>query len=214
MDTARAASPVWSRGLLAAHDAITASVFLWLWIAPLSLGPDGVAQAMLVMLVEFILIHASAFLGGIAFSTTRSRASRLRSLALVALAYLLFVAAWAWVFRAWWPFLAFGWLLAGKLGVALDRRRPAPERHARMQADWALTTVLYLGGIFATAIAALPRLGLTPAVQARLELPGSGLWVDEPHRVIAFGALYFGLLAWAKWRGWRLPAGNRPGATG
>lgn len=214
MDTARAALPVWSRGLRATPDAITASVFLWLWIAPLSLGPDGVAQAMLVMLVEFILIHASAFLGNVAFSDTRSHAAKIKALLLIGLAYLLFVAAWAWSFNAWWPFLAFGWLLLGKLGVALETRRGREERYARMQLDWSMTSMVYLLGVFATVMLPVPRLGLTPAVQARLELPGSGLWVDEPHRVIAFGALYFGLLAWAKWAGWRLPAGNRPAATG
>jgi hypothetical protein len=43
---------------------------------------------------------------------------------------------------------------------------------------------------------------------AQLGLPRSGLWVDEPHRVIAFGAIYFGLSAWSKWRDWRVGAGH------
>lgn len=42
---------------------------------------------------------------------------------------------------------------------------------------------------------ALPELGVTAGVQVELALPGSGLWIDEPQRVLAFGALYFGLTA-------------------
>ena len=41
----------------------------------------------------------------------------------------------------------------------------------------------------------LPRLGLTPEVVARLALPGSGQWVEQPHRVLAFGFLYFAATA-------------------
>ena len=39
---------------------------------------------------------------------------------------------------------------------------------------------------------------------SQLGLTGSGEWVDKPHTVVAFGALYFGVLAWSKWRDWRL----------
>ncbi|TPW15194.1 MAG: hypothetical protein FD129_941, partial [bacterium] len=34
-------------------------------------------------------------------------------------------------------------------------------------------------------------LGLTPAVHSRLGLEGGGIWIDEPHRVLAFGVAYF-----------------------
>ncbi|MCC6506017.1 MAG: hypothetical protein IT475_11290, partial [Aquimonas sp.] len=44
----------------------------------------------------------------------------------------------------------------------------------------------------------------TEAIQPQLGLTGSGLWVEHPQTVVVSGALYFGLLAWAKWKGWQL----------
>ena len=49
-----------SRAALALPDAVSASVFLLLWIAPFALGPDGVRNALLMMLVEFLLIQGFA----------------------------------------------------------------------------------------------------------------------------------------------------------
>jgi hypothetical protein len=59
---------------------------------------------------------------------------------------------------------------------------------------------LYVLGVFVTVILPLPRLGITPEVVAQLGIPGSGLWVERPHTVIAFGLLYFGALAAVKAR--------------
>lgn len=44
---------------------------------------------------------------------------------------------------------------------------------------------------FFTTLVPMPALGITPEVVAGQHLPGSGLWVDQPQRVIAFGFLYF-----------------------
>lgn len=201
--------PPAARLLAALPDSITAVVFLSLWIAPLWLGADGVRNAMLVMLVEFVLVHASVFLGS-AVLGTESTARRLATLLGFTLFYGLFVAAFAFAFKAWWPFAAFAWLLVGKIAIALDRSRSAPERLRRMQSEQGLATITYLGGVFATTLLPLPRLGLGAEVVPQLGLPGGGLWVDRPHTVIAFGVFYFGLLAWSKWRGWSLPAARPP----
>lgn len=195
--------------LAALPDAITSAVFLSLWIAPLWLGADGVRNAMLVMLVEFVLVHASMFLGS-AIVSADSTSRRLTAMLGFTLFYGLFIAAFAFAFAAWWPFVAFAWLLLGKLTIAVDRSRSAPQRLRRMQSEQVLATVAYLVGVFATTLLPLPRLGIDADVVARLGLPGGGLWVDRPHTVIAFGTLYFGLLAWSKWRDWALPMGKPP----
>ena len=47
----------------------------------------------------------------------------------------------------------------------------------------------------------LPRLGIDAALAQSIALPGSsGLWVEQPHRVVAFGLLYFAATAALKWR--------------
>ena len=57
---------------------------------------------------------------------------------------------------------------------------------------WKISIVAYVMLAFTTSLVpGLPRLGITAEVVAGLDLPGSGLWIDEPHRAMAFGALYF-----------------------
>src|SRR5690606_12568989 len=106
--------PRFERALAALPDAVTASAFLALWLHPLAFGASGVRNGMLVMLVEFILIHSSAFLTAIAFAEGTPRAKRLAMLAGAGLLYLVFIGAFSLAFHAWWPFFAFGWLLLGK----------------------------------------------------------------------------------------------------
>ena len=177
-------------------DAVTAVFFLAVWIAPMTFGEGGVRNAMLIMLVEFVLIHATGGLGASVFREDLTRARRLMIILGTSVFYVLFVSAFALIFKAWWPFLAFAWLLVGKLAIAFDPRRTSNERRVAMQQRWGTTVVVYLLGVFATVVLPLPRLGISAAVVPQLGLTGSGLWVEQPHTVIAFGALYFGVLAW------------------
>ena len=62
--------------LAAVPDAITAAVLLSLWMAPLWLGPRAVSNALLTMLVEFVLVHAAGMLGGLLESRAHSAGRR------------------------------------------------------------------------------------------------------------------------------------------
>ena len=126
-----------------------------------------------------------------------------------ALFYLIFVSAWAWSIREYWPFLAFGWLLVGKLAVVFERRGDVEREHVARSA-WAVSGIAYLPGAFVSVLIPLPRFGLDATVVAKVDLAGAGLWIDEPHRVMAFGFLYFGVLALTKWRGTLLPVSVLP----
>lgn len=187
------------RVLAVLPDAVSAGAFACLWMFPLAFGTSGVRNGMLVMLVEFILIHSTAFLGAAAFAESASRLRRVGLLVGFGALYLGFIAAFSFAFDAWWPFLAFGWLLLGKLRIVFDARDRNGDGKGGVHAMWAISALAYLASVFATAFLPLPRLGLGAAVLPQLQLPGSGLWVEQPHRVIAAGALYFGLLAWGKW---------------
>lgn len=187
------------RLLAVVPDVVSALAFAGLWLSPLAFGRSGVRNAMLVMLVEFVLIHASAFLGATAFAEGATKLRRVAMIGGFGLVYLGFIAAFASAFDAAWPFIAFGWLLLGKLRVIFGRGGPHVASGG-FAAMWALSALAYLAAVFATSFLPLPRLGLGEAVRPLLDLPGSGLWIDQPHRVVAAGMLYFGLLAWAKWR--------------
>ena len=198
--------PAATRLLRALPDVISAGFFLAVWFAPRAMGLDTVKTGLLIMLVEFLLVHASGFLGHAVYAEGVSASNKLRTLAGFALFYGLFIGAWAFAFSSWLPVVLFAWLLVGKATVALARSRPTAEHVERVRSDWALAAMAYLGGVFATVILPVPQFGITSSVRADLDLPGSGHWISHPESVIAFGALYFGFMAYAKWRDWVLPA--------
>lgn len=193
------------RGLSALPDAITAAGFLLLWCFPLAFGPDAVRNGILLALVEFVTIHASVMLGHFAFSAEPARTRKAASLAIFGGFYTLFVGGFALAFRAWWPVFGFGWLLAAKFAAVFASPADNAHRLKELRATWGVSVLIYLGAVFLTSMFPVPRLGISAAVRGQLDLPGSGLWIEEPHRLIAFGVLYFGLLSWSRWRGWKLP---------
>lgn len=195
-----------SRLAVALPDALTAAFFISVWLAPFALSDKAVRSAMLIMLVEFILIHATAFLTAFALQAGLPRVKRVLAIAAFGLFYSLFIALFVMIFQERWPILVFAWLLLAKLAGALAPQPPDAVQLGRQQSAWALSVLLYILGVLATVLLPLPRLGMTETAQAQFALPGSGLWIEQPHRVIAFGAFYFGVLAWSKLAGWRGPA--------
>ncbi|MCB1560394.1 MAG: hypothetical protein KDI75_04795, partial [Xanthomonadales bacterium] len=87
----------------------------------------------------------------------------------------MFIAAWASTFKAWWPFLAFGWLLLAKLSAAIQPGQAPVERMRRMQSCWVLGAMAYLAGVFLTLFIPVPRFGITASVVSQLDLPGGGI---------------------------------------
>lgn len=199
-----------SRLLSALPDAGMAAFFGLLWIAPTVLAPGAIKTGMLIMLVEFILIHASALLGSMLLGEKASTRQKLGVMLGLGALYLLFIAAFALAFQQWWPIVAFVWLMLGKASLAFDRGLPNAERQHRLQATWAASCLFYIVGVFLTVFLPVPRLGITHAVVSAAQLPGSGLWVDRPQTVIAFGFVYFAALAWIKSLDWRLPTLPKP----
>jgi hypothetical protein len=184
----------------AAPDAVTALVFAAAWVAPLHWGRDLVGNLMLVMMLEFLVVHSGGFIGMAVVNPEVGR--RAKTLAVLGFGafYMLFALAFALAFHRLWAVWAFTWLLGSKLAtVWLSPAAPTREVE-RQKSLWGLSVALYVLGVFVTVILPLPRLGITPEVVAQLGIPGSGLWVERPHTVIAFGLLYFGALAAVKAR--------------
>jgi hypothetical protein len=175
-------------------DAITAGIFLYAWIAPLAWRQTLVAELMLVMLVEFILIHAAPFLGNIMLASGMPVKHRLRVFAGFTLLYGLFIGSFALGFRSWWPVVAFIWLTAAKLVPIATDMRHTRRQQQRMRGYWGVSALFYLLAVFATVFIPFPELGITRH-GAAYGIPGSGHWVSHPNSVIAAGFLYFGLLA-------------------
>lgn len=180
-------------------DICTALAFLLVWASPLRFGPFSVKTAMLTMLLEFFLIHATGFFTAFVNTPGASRTKRIGSLLGLSVFYVLMIGAFSWSFGAWWPLLGFAWLLVGK--ILWVRAHPVVDADDTMfwqMAAWAGSVVAYLFACFATIIPDIPRWGMTEAIQPRFGLTGGGVWVDEPHRVVAFGVVYFTALAVGK----------------
>lgn len=194
-------------------DLITAGFFLWVWLDPTGWRRDLVAQGMLVMLVEFILIHSAPFLGNAVTAYDKPLLVRLYGVGGMGLFYLLFVGAYAWVFKSWWVVIAFLWLLGAKFAAILFGRRLDEEGKTRQQGLWALSILWYLLAVFATLFLPMPEFSVT-AHGHDYGIPGSGEWVSHPHIVMAAGFLYFSLLGFSKLKGWDYAMGRQAARQG
>lgn len=171
-------------------DFAIGAAFLATWMSPAP-GREGMlGTLMLVMMLEFINVHSSAFMGNVMIGAVAPGRKASALLGLGAF-YTLFVGGFALVFKQWWPLWSFwGLTLNRLLGVILGQA-PAGEEAAFMRRTWAATVLFYLVFTFATTLLPVPRLGVTSEVVDRAALPGTGLWIDQPWRVLAFGFLYF-----------------------
>jgi hypothetical protein len=207
----RNAAPVIPRVFAALPDALTSAVFLVGWIAPDVVGAPRLKNLMLTMLIEFIVMHSSAFYAVILGMDDLSRLKR--SLFLIGLSafYLMFVLGFSLGFDSTWPIWAFGWLFLSRFWHLWVTPTQDGADGSRLMTSWLVSAMAYLAGAFLTILLPLPRLGITPEVIAAMQLSPktSGLWVEQPWVVLAFGGFYFGVLAWSKYRAFALPALQR-----
>lgn len=176
-------------GIFAAlPDGVTASSFVLIWASPLVFGSLSVKTAMLTMLIEFFLVHATGFFTVLGGDGEASRLQRIAKLLGLSVFYVLMISAIAWSFQAWWLLLAFGWLLVGKVVWVIQNPKPNYGFTNRQIWAWAGSVVLFLAAMFLTTFADIPRWGIII-----YDPEEGGLWGAEPQRVVAFGAVYFGL---------------------
>jgi len=176
----------------AVPDLALGLVYLVTWIAPAALSPGMFSTLTLIMLLEFIIIHSAGFMGTLMISPAPPRAKLMGMLGLGAM-YTLFVGAFSASFHTAWPLVSFWALMINRMSGVLLKQAPEGEERLFMQRSWAVTTMLYLFGAFLTMMPWLPRFGLTLQFAAHIHMPSSvsGAWVSEPHRLVAFGFLYF-----------------------
>ena len=187
--------PGLARGWIAAlPDFALGLTFLAAWLAPATMPAGSVKHLLLVMLLEFIIIHSSAFLGSVAIRGG-PRGPRIMGIATLGLFYSIFAGAFSLAFHSWWPILSFWGLMLNRMLGVLIGQAPGEQQKAFIQRTWAASALFYLLGCFITILLPLPALGLTPGVVASLHLPGSGAWISQPHRAMAFGFLYFTAIA-------------------
>ena len=185
-----------------------AGFFATAWLAPSAFGTNVFARCAQIMLMEFIIIHSSAFLG-IAMTSPSRRIMRVLSVVGLGLLYSLFVGAFALEFQNVWLLVSFWILLLNRtLSIILG---PTPNEGDLdfIMVGWATAFVCYLRYIFLTSLANIPRLGITAAAVATQPIPTGGIWADAPWRVTAFGTLYYSTMGIADLLGLGMPSENR-----
>ena len=184
-------NPLPTRIITALPDLAIAAVFLITWIAPRTLGDRMVAYLMLVMLLEFIIVHSSGFMGSVMLNNPLSARAKIKSLLGFGAFYGIFALGFSLGFQAWWPLWTIILMTLNRMMIVLLGSVPDQQERAYIQRGWAVSALCYI--VFATLTVFLPiaRFGITRAEVVAQDLPGSGLWVEQPHRVIAFGFLYF-----------------------
>ncbi|HEY5609981.1 MAG TPA: hypothetical protein VIL97_02140 [Thermoanaerobaculia bacterium] len=181
--------------LSALPDFAMAAVYLITWIDPNALGDDRMVKHLVsVVLLEFIIIHSSAFMGTAAISGL-SRWKKVQAILGLSVLYSIFAGAFSLAFKSWWPITAFWALTLNRLLPVLLGVVPSDRQKALIQAGWAGSACMYLIFIFLTILVPSPQFGITPAVVEAQDLTAGsddpGIWQTEPHRAIAFGFLYF-----------------------
>ncbi len=169
-------------------------LYLMTWIFPLALERKMVSHLVLVLIMEFIILHSSAFMG-INIISNAKRSTKSWRLIGLGLFYTIFVGGFSLAFGVWWPIVAFwGLTLNRVMGIFLNQPPTGAER-VTVMASWAVGTVFFLGSAVVSGVVPLPRLGITDKVIALQESQASGSWVEEPQTAMAFGFLYFTLMS-------------------
>lgn len=170
-----------------------AAVFLITWIWPHAIQPDMVTRLAFLMLIEFIVLHATAFL---AFAGASDPSIRFRAIVVGGLlaVYGVFGIGFSFAYGDPWPLMALLITLAPRISMAVFQQTDL-QGFARGMAQWTVMTAMYLIGAVATLLAPIPRLGITREVVEAQEMSGEGIWFDEPYRVMAFGVCYFAATA-------------------
>jgi len=184
------------RFLIALPDGVAAALYLWCWVAPVAWHQDLVAFLVLVLLIEFVVMHASPFLGSIIYGEKMGfdRRRRMRIAIVLGVSYLIFAGLAAASFDAWFPFLIFVWLFGVKLFSAVVGFDRNAEGRGPEMSIWVLSVGYYFGAVFLTFFAPVPMLGITED-GAVYGLRGQFEWANFPYKPIAVGFLYFFALA-------------------
>jgi hypothetical protein len=188
-----------AQAVAALPDLALAGWFILGWAAPQVIGRQAAGMLVGVMVLEFIIIHASIALVAAPKSIAQKagggewwQSERAAFLGLLLL-YSLMAAGISAAFKTAWLFLGFWLLVANKfIGDWLAPAAEAQERMRRHMARWGLSAGLYLLLAFGSIFIPVPRLAAISGTR------GGGLWEQHPEQAVMMGAMYFALLGFCE----------------
>jgi hypothetical protein len=189
----------WAQAAAAAPDLALAGYFVVGWAAPQLIGGKAAGTLVGIMVLEFIIIHASVALVTVPKLAAEKPGqhpwwlSGRAGVATLALFYSVAAGGISAAFGTVWLFIGFWALIANKfIG---DWLAPVAERDERARlhmARWGLSAGLYLFLAFGSIFIPVPRLGAASLSR------GEGLWEQHPEQAVMMGALYFALLGFCE----------------
>jgi hypothetical protein len=178
----------------AAPDFALAASFAIGWVRPYTPGIPSVRRLVMIVLLEFFIVHSSGFLAAVAIGERRRSQTIAFTLGL-GVFYTLLLVAFSIGFNDWWLLASF-WLLMGNrlLGLVIGQP-PDDRRQMFVMSSWAVSVAAYLFAVTIGAVTEPPALGLTQAVVKAQEFSIGGLWTEKPQTAIVAGAIYFTVIA-------------------
>ena len=170
-------------------------VFIDVWRQPEAWG-DGtwVHHCVILMVVEFFLLHSGVFIGGAAASAGTLR-ERLRTLGWVVGFYVAFVGAMAAISDDMSIIKIYGIAITGRLvTIAIATNDPGVRLAERSVVGAMLYVLLVPVSIFLP----LPELGIDHGIARRAFPDSEGVWTEQPHRGLFMGVVYFSCMAAAE----------------
>lgn len=163
------------------------------WTAPDQFTFFELSEFAVLLLVEFIVIHSSQFHHQVTF-TYQPKLQKVEAFVVILVFYSAIAAGVSYAAGSSWPFYAFVGLTVLKLPTVVFSGKPDHDRRKAALTEWMFDGSLYVVGVIGSALLDIPTLGMARVSPLELNLPVEGVWFEEPHRLVAFGCFYFGVL--------------------
>ena len=172
-------------------DFVMGLAFLATWIEPASIGEDMISSLAQVMILEFIIIHSAGFMASVIYGDA-SKWKKMRILFGLGLFYVVFVVGFSFGFRSWWPLIAFGGLMFNRMLSVLTGQAGQGKEYEFFKNMWGVNVASYLVSLFAVLLFPLPAFGVSSNALSHLNMGGD--FIEQPHKMIVWGFLYFSLM--------------------
>lgn len=175
-------------GILSAlPDFAMAALAVTTWLNPERFGHETVSYLVLVVLLEFIVVHSAGFMGQASLQPEKFK--KIGGTLGLGLFYTVFVGAMSLAFKKWWPLVFFWGLTLNRLLRSLTAPKGSLNEGA-VALEWGSGAVFYLFSAFA-GLLPWPALGLKCGGEGCYGLTGGGIWIDRPQSALFSCALYF-----------------------
>lgn len=174
----------------AAPDFAFGFACLAAWVAPEAVGVRWVGYLVVLLGLEFIVIHSAGFMQWV-WIADWSRAYRVLYLIGLGLFYSAFAGILAYAARSWWPLASFWMLMLNRVLGTLLGQAPRGQELDLILHGWGGSLALYALAVVGAALLPVPAGGLTPDVVAALDFPGRNTWAPQTQSVLAAGYVYF-----------------------